>query len=249
MWNDELEANLYTTEMTKVFTPGSWCYILYNYSQNKNDSNLPSRLEDAFILDLDSVASIFVLDKPTYTTINKTFKICYQNWYNTSKTLTVGNQSEVPVKQYLFIAFFSSIEKFSILLLILFAVAGVKASILGTPFFENSNFNIQDFTMADKCSINDQPTNASCTILIEKSFPIFIIIYQINSKKPTFSNPTFYKLYIFSWKIQKLHWLKVVKENQFLLKYLKLNFYLNWNDSFPRGKIVKNFWRFLFNNK
>ena len=72
-----------------------------------------------------------------------------------------------------------------------FAVADKKYIILGTQFFGKNlqNSNIQDFTMNFKHFSNFQPTIACFTTLIEKIFPFFSFIYQINFVKSTSFNP------------------------------------------------------------
>ena len=88
---------MYTTELTNAITPPSWFYNLYIHTQNETDSNLPSRLEIAFLL--DSGALILVLNVPNYMMITRMFNDCNQKQHDTSKTLTIANQSEVSIKQ------------------------------------------------------------------------------------------------------------------------------------------------------
>ena len=94
------EIHMYhPTEMANAVTPTSWFYSLYTHTpSNQNQRDYPSRLEISFLL--DSGASISVLNYPTYVTIAKLLNIKHNNIHNPSKTLTVANQTEVPILHY-----------------------------------------------------------------------------------------------------------------------------------------------------
>ena len=82
--------------MSNTITPESWFYFLYTYvSPNETQRDYPSRLEISFLL--DSGASIIVLNYPTYVTNAKLLNIKQSNPQKLSKTLTVANQTEVPI--------------------------------------------------------------------------------------------------------------------------------------------------------
>ena len=70
----------------------------------------------------------------------------------TLQTLTVANQTEVPVLHYANIILNTTVDKNSRYFSVLFAVADIKYNILGTPFFEDKiqNINTQDFTLEFK---------------------------------------------------------------------------------------------------
>ena len=59
-----------------------------------------------------------------------------------SKTLTVANQTEVPILHYANIILNTTIDENSRYFSVLFAVADIKYNILGTPFFEDKIQNI-----------------------------------------------------------------------------------------------------------
>ena len=121
--------------MANALTPTSWFYSLYTHtSSNQNHRDYPSRLEISFLL--DSGASISVLNHPTYITIAKPLNIKQNPPHNSSKTLTVANQTEVPILHYITITLNTTIENNSRQFTIPFAVADIKYNILGTPFFE-----------------------------------------------------------------------------------------------------------------
>ena len=90
--------------MANAVTPTSWFYTLYVHTPSSiTQRDNPSRLEIAFLL--DSGASIYVLNYPTYTTLTKLLDIRPNHTsdigtHNTSKTLTVANQTEVPILHY-----------------------------------------------------------------------------------------------------------------------------------------------------
>ena len=116
----KFEVKMHNTEMRNAKTATSWFYILYIHSQNQIDSMSPSRLEIKFFL--DSSASISVLIIPTWTMIAQMFNFCNQDQHDTSTTLTIANQSEVPIKQYISLTCLSTIGKKTRFFISLFAV-------------------------------------------------------------------------------------------------------------------------------
>ena len=96
-------------KMANALTPTSWFYSLYTHtSSNQNHRDYPSRLEISFLL--DSGASISVLNHPTYITIAKLLNIKQNIPHNSSKTLTVANQTEVLILHYITITLNTTIE-------------------------------------------------------------------------------------------------------------------------------------------
>ena len=144
------------TAMANAVTPTSWFYTLYvqtPLSITRRDN--PSRRELAFLL--DSGASVSVLNYPTYITLTKLLGIRPNHTsdirlQNTSKTLTVANQTEVPILHYANIILNTTIDDNSRYFSVPFAVADIKYNNLGTHFFEDNiqNINIQDFTLEFK---------------------------------------------------------------------------------------------------
>ena len=95
-----------------------------------------------------------MLNYPTYITLTKLLDIRPNHpsdigRNHTSKTLTVANQTEVPILHYANITLNTTIDDNSRYFSVPFAVADIKYNILGTPFFEDSiqNTNIQYFTL------------------------------------------------------------------------------------------------------
>ena len=177
------EIHMYhPTEMANALTPTSWFYSLYTHaSPNQNQRDYLSRLEISSLL--DSGASISVLNHPTYNTIAKLLEIKQNNPPCSSITLTVANQTEVPILHYVTVTLNTAIEDDSRQFTIPFAVADIKYNILGTPFFEENvqNINIQDFTLQFEHHSRVHPNYATFTSQVFKDYPYFYI-YRINSK-------------------------------------------------------------------
>ena len=128
--------------MANAVTPTSWFYTIYVHTPSSMvQKDNPSRLEIAFLL--DSGASIFVLNYPTYITLTKLLDIRTNHTsdlqpHHSSKTLTVANQTEVPILQYANIILNTTIDDNSRSFSVPFAVADIKYNIRGTPFFEDN---------------------------------------------------------------------------------------------------------------
>ena len=157
------------TAMANAVTPTSWFYTLYVHKPSSiiqkeiaHCKYNTKRLEIAFLLDSD--ASISVLNYPTYITLTKLLDIRPNHTsdlqpQHTSKTLTVANQTEVPILHYANIILNTTIDDNSRSFSVPFAVADIKYNILGTPFFEDNiqNINIQDLTLEFKYQSNVHP--------------------------------------------------------------------------------------------
>ena len=183
------------TEMANASTPTSWFYSLYTHvSPNQTQRDYPSRLQIPFLL--DSGASISVLNYPTYVTIATLLNIKQSNPNNSSKTLTVANQTEVPTLHYVTLTLNTTIEDDSRQIIIPFAVADIKYSSLGTPLFEENvqNIIIQDFTLQFKHHSRVHPNYTKFTSLLSKDYPYFSYIYRINSKTQIRLKPNSSKL-------------------------------------------------------
>ena len=174
----KFEVPLYhPTAMANAVTPTSWFYTLYVHT--------PSSI--AFLL--DSGASISVLNYPTYINLTKLLDIRSNHTSDVGptrnfKTLTVANQTEVPILHYANIILNTTIDEDSRYFSVPFAVADIKYNNLGTPFFEDNiqNINIQDFTQEFKYQSKTHPKYTKFTTLLSKDYPYFSYIYRINSK-------------------------------------------------------------------
>ena len=194
------------TAMANAVTPTSLFYTLYVHTPSSiTQRDNPSRLEIAFLL--DSGASISVLNYPTYITLRKLLNIRPTHTsdtgpYNTSKTLTVANQTEVQLLHYANIILNTPIDENSCYFSVPFAVADIKYNILGTPFFEDNiqNIHIQDFTLEFKYQSQIHPNYTKFTTLLSKDYPYYSYIYRINSKTQIRLNPKSSKIAHFPMK-------------------------------------------------
>ena len=185
----QVEVHMYhPTEMANAVTPTSSFYTLYVHTPSSiAQRDNPSRLENALLL--DSGASISVLNYPTYITLTKLLDIRPNHTsdngpHNTSKTLIVANQTEVPTLHYANIILKTTIDDNSRYFSIHFAVADIKYNVLGTPFFEGNiqNINIQDYALEFKYQSKTHPNHTKLTTLLSKDYPYFSYLYRINSK-------------------------------------------------------------------
>ena len=118
------------TAMANAVTPTSWFYTLYVHTPSSIvQRDNPSRLKIAFLL--DSGASISLLNYPTYITLTKLLDIRTNHTsdikpQNTSKTLTVASQTEVPILHYANIILNTTIDDNSRSFSVPFAVADNK---------------------------------------------------------------------------------------------------------------------------
>ena len=122
----------------------------------------------------------------TYMMMTQKSKVCNHIKNDTSKTLTIVNQPDFPIKQHFSVTCFSSPETKSRFFTIPFAVADIIYDFLEILFFEkfSQKINIQDFTVIFNYFSKDQPAIASFTTLIEKNFPSFSIFSPVHFKKP-----------------------------------------------------------------
>ena len=116
----KFEVHIYhPTAMANAVTPTSWFYTLYVHTPSSIvQRDNPSRLEIAFLL--DSGASISVLNYSTYITLTKLLDIRSNHTSDVgptrnSKTLTVANQTEVPIVHYANIILNTTIDENSLL--------------------------------------------------------------------------------------------------------------------------------------
>ena len=174
----QFEVHMYhPTAKANAVTPTSWFYTLYVLTPSSIvQKDNPSRLEIAFRL--DSGASIYVLNYPTYITLTKLLDIRPNHTsaitpQHASKTLTNANQTEVPILRYANIILNTTIDENSRSFSVPFAVADIKYTILGTPFFEDNiqNTKIQGFTLEFKYQSKVHPNCTKFTTLLSKDYP------------------------------------------------------------------------------
>ena len=97
-------------EIANTITPYSWFYPLDVHAPEEKDNTLPSKLEILFLL--DTGASLLVLNLPTFHVIAKQLNLNIpKNIENKrAKTLTVANQTEVPIIHYISMTCFTEVN-------------------------------------------------------------------------------------------------------------------------------------------
>ena len=174
------------TEIANTITPYSWFYPLYIHASETNDNILPSKLEILFLL--DTGASISDLNLPTFHVISKQLNINVPtNLQNKrAKTLTVANQTEVPIIHYISMTCFTEVNHKTRSFNIDFAVANIKYNILGTRFFKKhiQKIDFQQNIMTYTEQHPKLPTKTTFSTFTEKDYPYISLIYTIKCKEP-----------------------------------------------------------------
>ena len=208
--NDSTKFEIQTcqiTELANIITPYSWFYPLYVHASETNDNILPSKLEILFLL--DTGASISVLNLPTFHVISKQLNINVPtNLQNKrAKTLTVANQTEVPIIHYISMTCFTEVNHQTRSFNIDFAVANIKYNILGTPFFKK-HIQIIDFQQNIMTYIEQHPklsTKTTFSTFTEKDYLYISYIYTIKCKEPIHFKPRSGKPYISQLKTFQIY--------------------------------------------
>ena len=152
---------------------------------------LPSKLEILFLL--DTGASISILNLPTFHVIVKQLNLNVpKDIENTrAKTLTVTNQTEVPIVHYVSKTCFTEVKHQNRSFNIKFAVANMKYNVLGAFFFKK-NFQNKDFQQNIMTYEEQQPkllTKTHFSTFTEKDYPYILYIYTIKCKEPIHFKP------------------------------------------------------------
>ena len=103
-----------------------------------------------------------------------------------AKTLTVANQTEVPIIDDISMTCFTEVNHQNRSFNIEFAVANIKYNILGTPFFKKNiqNTDFQQNIMTYKEQHPKLPTKTHFSTFTEKDYPYISYIYTIKCKEP-----------------------------------------------------------------
>ena len=175
------------TEIANTITSYSWFYPLYVHTSETKDNLLPSKVENLFLLDTGS--SISVLNLPTFHAVSKQLNLNGpKNIENKrTRTLTVANQTEVPIIHYTSMTCFTEVNHQNRSFSIDFAVANNKYNILGTPFFKRhiQNIDFQQNIMTYK----ELPAKTHFSTFTEKDYPYVSYIYTIKCKEPIHFKP------------------------------------------------------------
>ena len=170
-----------------AITPSTWFVNLYIFKPVE-DTSLPYKLELLFLL--DSGASIFVLNVPTFTILADHFLKCskispHQHKF---KTLTVAKNTEVHILYNVILTLDLSIHGSTRTLVIPFAVAKIKYNNLGTPFLEKNveTLNIEHMSLTFNTPHESRGNNLPFTAHKEKDYPYFYYIYTIRVKNKVY---------------------------------------------------------------
>ena len=148
-------------------------------------------MEISFLL--DTGASISVLNLPTFYVIAKQLNLNVPKDIENkrAKTLTVANQTEVPIIHYISMTCFTEVNHQNRSFNIEFAVANIKYNILGAPFFERyiQNIDFKQNIMTFKEQHPKLPINTKFSTFTEKDYPYISYIYTIKCKEPIHFKP------------------------------------------------------------
>ena len=101
-----------------------------------------------------------------------------------AKTLTVANQTEVPIIHYILMTCFTEVNHQNEFFNIAFAVANSKYNNLGAPFFKTyiQNIDFQENIITYKEQHPNFPTKTHFSTFPEKDYPYISYIYTIKFK-------------------------------------------------------------------
>ena len=108
-----------------------------------------------------------------------------------AKTLTVANQSEVPIIHYVSMTCFTEVNHQNRSFKIEFAVANIRYNILGAPFFKRNiqNTDFQQNIMNYKDQHPKLSTKTHFSTFTEKDYLYIFYIYTIKCKEPIHFKP------------------------------------------------------------
>ena len=154
----------------------------------RGDNILPSKLEILFLL--DTGASISVLNLPTFHVIANqlNLNVPKDTENKRAKTLTVANQTEVPILHYSSMTSSTEVNHQNRSFNIEIAVANIKYNILGAPFFKKNIQNI-DFQQNIMTYKEQHSKKTHFSTFTEKGYPYISYIYTIKCKEPIHFKP------------------------------------------------------------
>ena len=192
---DSTKFEIHTCQITEIAntnTHFSWFYPLYVHASEGKDNIFPSKLEILFLL--DAGASISVLILPTFHVVAKqlNLNIPKNNENKRAKTLTVANQTEVPIIHCISMTCFTEVNHLNRPFNIELAVANIKYNILGTPFLKKNiqNIDFQQNIMIYKEQHPKLPTKTHFFTITEKDYPNISYNHTIKCKEPIHSLQT-----------------------------------------------------------
>ena len=164
---------------------------IYIHASERKNNIVPSKLEILFLL--DTGASISIWNLPSFHVIAKQLNLNVPKKIDNkrAKTLTVANQTEVPIVHYVSMACFTEVNHQNRSFNIEFAVANIKYNILGAPFLKRKiqNIDFQQNVMTYKDQNPKLPTKTHFSTITEKDYPYISYIYTIKCKEPIHFKP------------------------------------------------------------
>ena len=111
--------------------------------------------------------------------------------YKRTKILTVANQTEVPIINYVSMTCFTKVNRQNRSFNNEFAVANIKYNILGAPFFKKhiQNLDFQQNKMTLKEQHPKLTTKTHFSTFTEKDYPYVSYIHPIKCKEPIHFKP------------------------------------------------------------
>ena len=179
-----------------------------------------------------------VLNLPKFHVVSKQLNINVPTHFENkrAKTLTVANQTEVPILHYISITCFTEVNHQTRSFNIDFAVANIKYNILGTPLFKKHIQNI-DFQHNIMTYIEQHPKLSTKIFphLQKKITHIFLTSILLNVKNPFTLNQGQEKPYISQLKTIQIYILNLKIKHNFIqqthihtsYKKLKISF-ISW---------------------
>ena len=163
-------------------------YYLQNYIFFLLKKKTTYYLQNYIFFLLDTGASISVLNLPTFHVIAKqlNLKVPRDMENKRVKSLTVANQTKVPIVHYVSMTCFTEVNHQNRSFNIELAVANIKYYILGAPFIKKmiQNIDFQQNIMTYKEQHPKLPTKTHFSTFTEKDYPYISYIYTIKCKEP-----------------------------------------------------------------
>ena len=145
------------------------------------------------------------MNLPTFHVIAKQLNLNVPNKIENkrAKTLTVTDQTGVPIIHYISMTCFTEINYQNRSFNIEFAVANIEYYILGTPFFKKNiqNLDFQQNIMTYKEQHSKLTTKTHFSTFTEKDYPYISYIYTLKCKEPIHFKPRSGKTIHFPKKI------------------------------------------------
>ena len=140
------QCSTLSNDHANATSPSTWFVNLHAFKPPE-DTSVRSKLKLLFLL--DSRASIYVLDLPTFTILLDHFLKCATPTPTNIGCKTVANKAEDPILFNVILTLHTSIHRNTRSLVIPIVVAKIIYKVHGTPFIENyvKTVNIEHMTL------------------------------------------------------------------------------------------------------